>query len=623
MANYLIVCADAANSATIDRWFSTVNESPADLHKIAVPGNNVCYYLANKGQTDATADGGIFKGYAVDHDKRSITFSGNGEAPNVHWPTEGCYIRLQRDHDDVVVGNDFFSQLPMLYFARGGIIAISDSTFILTELRRHLGLPNQPNTDAALSRAWVHGLASQPLGTSTLIDGIEFCTPGSKIRVNFSVNTTTFHIEKILASDYFSAELSDYIGTISECAYSAAAIIATFAQIPNSDISLSLSGGIDSRVCLAAAINCGEKESLFITTNPHSKDDYAIANELAAHLNFEFKNPPKLQGETKEQIPSWFLSCAGIYDPPTGGGPISSGKSFAITGVGAEASKGYFGWRPLSAITPAKVGYVSAIRPAVKRYTAAIKHKKGGWHSTLPACPSIFRNFARVLSNKSWALPKVDEVISEAAYRASTQGLLAVGIAAEDPWATEWHYLCFMNALHGGRSTMRSLLGISPLLQRKLVGLSRSELNECIAPVGGAPSIITDLLIALNPDLAALPFDEPQKNMAHEYVRTRATYLGTISNVEPYSIVGDSCEVNSGTPEMFIKIAHARGFKGNFTPSTIKQLAAEGFKKIPEEVRDAYLIPKYLVENELPERISPASWECKAAGKLMAFLLAD
>ncbi|ATD82443.1 hypothetical protein CNY67_14445 [Desulfovibrio sp. G11] len=74
---------------------------------------------------------------------------------------------------------------------------------------------------------------------------------------------------------------------------------------------------------------------------------------------------------------------------------------------------------------------------------------------------------------------------------------------------------------------------------------------------------------------------------------------------------------------MFIKIAHARGFKGNFTPSTIKQLAAEGFKKIPEEVRDAYLIPKYLVENELPERISPASWECKAAGKLMAFLLAD
>jgi len=71
----------------------------------------------------------------------------------------GKYIRFQCESDDVVVGNDLFAQLPMLYFAENGIVAISDSIFVLVEIRRLLDLPNKVNMDVALSRAWIHGMA--------------------------------------------------------------------------------------------------------------------------------------------------------------------------------------------------------------------------------------------------------------------------------------------------------------------------------------------------------------------------------------------------------------------------------------------------------------------------------
>lgn len=623
MANYLILCVGTAQNATIEPWLSTADGASTDLLKFFVSDKNTCYYLANHGKKDTTTDGGIFKGYVIDHDRSQILYSGNGAAPNVHWPMTGSYIRVQQDLEDIVVGNDFFAQLPLLYFRERGIVAISDSVFMLTEVRKRLGIANRIHTDAALSRAWVHGMASHPLGTSTLIDGVEYCPPGAKIRINVSGSRQVSHIEKVLAEEYFSANIADYRGTILQAAQRAASVIAAITQIPETQTSLSLSGGIDSRVCLATALEFGNKNSLFFKTNPASKDDFVVAKKLSERFNFEFKDPTRANIASKESISSWFLSCAGIYDPLTGGGPVYNKNHFRITGVGAETCKGYFGWRPLSAIKPASVGYVSAVRPGLKKYKTAVRRSQGGLWSILPECPDILISIGRVLSNKSWVPPKATEDISEAAYREAAQGLHAVGIGAEDKWASEWHYLCFMNSIHGGRSTMNSLLDVSPLLQHTLVGLSRSSVNEYPASKVGSPSIITDLLIALNPALASIPFDEQKKNLAPAYVAERSKFLGRVTSIEPYTIVGEPSAVNSGTPRMFLTLVRERGFTGQFTPAVIKQIVMQGYEAIPSEIRHAYDIPKYLVENELPEQISPSSWQCKAAGKIMAFLLAD
>lgn len=298
-------------------------------------------------------------------------------------------------------------------------------------------------------------------------------------------------------------------------------------------------------------------------------------------------------------------------------------KQFRITGVGAEAYKGYFRWRSLSKISPSAVGYVSAIRPAIARYNSERKRREGGLKAILPNCPQPLLGIARVLCNKSWTPPQASADISEAAYKEGAQGLHSVGIAADDSWASEWHYLCFMNSVHAGRGSMQSLIPISPLLQHELVGLSRSPINAYPEPLDGAPSIITDLLIALSPELAQMPFDDPKKNMSAYYVHERSQFLGNAPKGELYSILGSPVLVHSGTPKMFHEAISALGYKGNFTQSGIKRLAIQGYEKIPQKLKSAYGLHKYIVEHELPAQPTPSSWHYKAAGKLMSFLLAD
>lgn len=170
---------------------------------------------------------------------------------------------------------------------------------------------------------------------------------------------------------------------------------------------------------------------------------------------------------------------------------------------------------------------------------------------------------------------------------------------------------------------MNSLLNVSPILQRELVGLSHSTLNPYPAPLDGSPSVVTDLLIALNPELAIMPFDDPKKNLTEAYVRERSKFLGQVKQVDPYSVIGDPKMVNSGTPGFFIKLSRESGFEGNFSHELVKKYSLQGFESIPDDLRHAYDFPKTLVEQDLPAHITGSSWYCIAAGKLMAFRLMD
>lgn len=488
---------------------------------------------------------------------------------------------------------------------------MSDSVLVLTALRRQLGLPNRANIDASLSRAWVHGLSSQLLGTGTLIDGISYAPPGSRIHVDIFGTQPILRVERGLAEELFLTDVTDYKYTLVESAQRVASVISALAQLPDTSTTISLSGGTDSRVCLAGALSHANRDKLFFVTNSSHPHDYPAVKGLSDRCGFDFRHPPKQKTMVREMVPGWFLSCAGIYDPLQSVGPIRAAINFMIGGHGAEVYKGNFGWRPLSAITPAKVGHVSAIRKSKFMTKVSIWARvRDILSSGLGACR--FSGF-----------PKVAADISEAAYKEASQGLGAVGIDPEDRWATEWHYLFYRNAIHAGRSSMRSLLGVSPLLQRELVGLSRSSLNAYPAPKKNAPSIVTDMLIALNPELALMPFDNLLKNMDSAYIEERSGFLGRVTDIKPYIVVGHPCAVNSGVPKFFLKLAADRGFQGAFTQDTIRKLVRQGYEAIPDEVRHAYQLPKFLVDNELPEKITGSSWQCIAAGKIMAFLLTD
>lgn len=610
MANYVILCVDSSKAVFAEKWFALAEEKESDLLKLEYSCKNACYYFANKGKLDKGNDGGVFKGYAIDHIREHVIFSGTPHAPNVNWALPGCYIRLQKEADDVIVGNDLFAQLPMLYFMTNGIIAISDSVFILTRLRRFFGLTNSVNFDAALSRVWIHGMGSQLLGISTLIDGISFCPPGTKIRIRFMGDNLSAQIEKILVPDLFFNHMNDYRETLLEGARRIASLVATMPRIPESHTTVDVSGGTDSRLMLAAALMQPDPKIFTFLTSKTQLKDYAVAQQLAKRFKFTYGSMKAAKKVFSGQLPNWFLSSAGIYDPLQAPSSAPLETTISIGGQGAEVYKGNFLWRSLSAMTPDKVGHAAEIQRYVENSALALAPRKH----------FLVKRFNKYIGRLE---PKVGIKISDAVYREASKGLHSVGICPENPWASEWHYLCFRNAIHSGRSTMRSLLGVRPILQRELVNLSYSKLNYYPAPKNGSPSIVTDLLIALNPDLAMMPFDDPNKNLAASYVSERSRFLGRVNQNEPYSIIGEPKSVNSGTPAFFLKLVSTRWFEGNFSPDAIKKLAIDGYDSIPETIKSDYELPRLIIQNELPSRITGSSWHCTAAGKLMAFLLID
>jgi hypothetical protein len=74
--------------------------------------------------------------------------------------------------------------------------------------------------------------------------------------------------------------------------------------------------------------------------------------------------------------------------------------------------------------------------------------------------------------------------------------------------------------------------------------------------------VSTDLLIALSPELAMMPFDDSRKNMAQNYVMERSAQLGRVNHVEPYSVIGNPKDVHSGAPYFFLRLAGLMGYRG-------------------------------------------------------------
>jgi len=111
MSNYLLICAASKYATPIAKWLFSGNCSSHDILKIAEKPIN-CWFIANKGKLDKTCDGGVFKGYAIDHENRRILFSGQGIYPYSANSMPGCYIRIEKNDNHLIINNDFFPFFP-------------------------------------------------------------------------------------------------------------------------------------------------------------------------------------------------------------------------------------------------------------------------------------------------------------------------------------------------------------------------------------------------------------------------------------------------------------------------------------------------------------------------------
>lgn len=494
----------------------------------------------------------FFRGTAVDYGSASVVFGMEGArrcwggAPVS--ALEGEYVTADWSAGGLVrLSRDLFANVPLLYSRCGEVVIASDSILLVADLRAHLGHPNTPDVVGLTSRAPGGTLFGQQVSMRTFVEEITFLPTGHDLVMDCGRDCVTVSVTSAPLPVVFEHDGDDYGATLSRCADNVARLVAGLCQVPGLSPKLNLSGGLDSRVVLAGTVAAGVTDQYrFFTqrTNAVNQPDFVAASALASHLDISLKPQALPPGPTRQDVDwavltLWGASGLGLYDYLI---PRRRAKDpepvIPTLGMGAETVKGNYGWRHPTAVLD---GLPGAIADAVR-----------------------------------------EEL---------TSGIGALGVPSDDADALEWHYVGYRNGLHGGRHVANHMTGVSPLQQRELVGLVHSDRNEHPRPGKGEPSVITDLLIALSPELALMPFDDPKKNLDAAFVQARAGRLSESPRSErtPFEVYGHPWDVPDGPTRLSIDIARCRGMSGPSETVGLLSLSRDALDAVPAgPLRDQY-----------------------------------
>ena len=91
------------------------------------------------------------EGWFQDHDSQSIVLGQKGynewknSNPESNKEYEGAYVHALFKGLTLTVRNDLFSYLPVIHFSNRDLFVCSDSLYIISEVRKALGLPCKLN----------------------------------------------------------------------------------------------------------------------------------------------------------------------------------------------------------------------------------------------------------------------------------------------------------------------------------------------------------------------------------------------------------------------------------------------------------------------------------------------
>lgn len=553
MSNYVIIVVKRSKLPRVQQWLNNHRADSSESITLKLTQDTFIVFLSkNVAENLCIKDGFFFKGFAIDQENQSIIFGADGKklhndmAHNSDVDMEGCYIHCKWGEQEIVFNNDAFSICSMLYFSDPDICAVSDSMFVLSDLRRSLGLPNTPNEEVVIARSWTRAIAGQLLSHETHISQINYATICTALRV---LNEERFS----LVSDFKPFWRKEYSEVCNDSTYEdeirvsiqhMSSVIQTLAQIPTHLVKFGVSGGMDSRVVLASALKSpiSRNYSFFncVKISKQHEADYNIAENLSRQfgfpLNAQYVGGKKVSEQNLIDIEDpeslWVLSNAGLYDPLYMPLELNT-HGFILGGHGAELYKGDYGWRKIGTII----------------------------------------NNIEILG------------LRDAFGSQLIKGISQLGIDLEDDIGSEWHSFGYANAIHSGRSAMNSMLGVRLFMQKRLFSVSRSRLNPFPRPHRARKSMVADMLIYANPLMAKSAFDSAMKNMDHNYVDERSKYLGELSefDIKTYSLLGDPERVIHGPPNVFYHMAHGLGGR-NF----VKVNMSEVFECIPDACKRYY-----------------------------------
>lgn len=502
MANYLYVVASPANVDLLVPMFRSAETSRAEIN----PLWSVLYVSAG-GLLSSTAD--AFKGWPVDYASGRLVFPSADvtQWPRAHDHAEGSFFRAEHHGSSLSVTADEFSVSPMLHTSEARLFAASDSLFVLSRVRRVLGFPTAPVPTAAAGRRWTNSMGHQQFGPQSICTGIEYAFPGTV--VTFDLVARSAVVEHAQLPETLLEGIDSHPAAVEE---SARRMVQLFRALSETGVTVNaaVSGGMDSRVVLAAALAADIGDNLAVGCQDNGSPDLEIASRLSARFRFPLnKGRRELQGKSRanDQLAYWAVSSMGLYDALYAPRKLREVELpvFQVGGHGAEAAKGNYGWRPISGI-----GMPEAAKSEVRA------------------------------------------------------ALALIGADPESPTASEWHFLMYRNAIHSSRGAASSEYAARPAVQKPAIGLSRSPECDFLQPTGNEPNVVQDVLISLNPDLALADFDKPRKNMNFGHVLDRhrrnggTLDLGSIPSLE----VEGRPEPNPGLTLSFINLAASEGLSG-------------------------------------------------------------
>jgi hypothetical protein len=138
-----------------------------------------------------------------------------------------------------------------------------------------------------------------------------------------------------------------------------------------------------------------------------------------------------------------------------------------------------------------------------------------------------------------------------------SDGLKSSGIDFVESGALQWHHLCYKSAIHNGRFIDRSCIALRPFLQRNLYALSRFEHNPFLTSSEGEATMLHDMLILIDPELAAHPFENPKNDVDSDYIKGRISVLNqeiSFVDIEPYAIHGSVMDIANGPANAFMSM---------------------------------------------------------------------
>jgi hypothetical protein len=592
LSNYLLALGKSETIDIIKNIINDKNEGESETSIVNLQNGfsllsvskSECLQEINKSVT-------FFRGWFQDHQSQSIVL---GQKGYIEWLNnnqklsedeyEGSYISAIYGNGKMIIRNDLFSYLPVIYFINEDLFVCSDSMYIISEIRKALNLECELNKKVVHSRAWTHGLACAVMSNETQIQDVYLLSTGKHIEI--VINKKRFNSKYVLSSknivkhsnlkQKFDVQFDSYKGAIRSATQNMARSTMSLLHLDDVLIKFGLSGGLDSRIILAAVLQKPELlENLAITTNEHSsrKGDFDIVEKLALQFGFEFNNSEKLRLHKKkhslktekigDRFALWVLSSMGLFDMmylhdsywPTP-------HIIDMGGHGAESIKGTF----------APMKFEDYIKP--KKISTKAKFSRKGFRYMREA--------------------KEANIVHDSIRSELSNALATSGIDLGEYASIQWHYLSYKSPIANGRFLDISAIGIRPFIQHSLFALSISEINPFKQVKRGEPTMLHDMLILLNPELAAIGFENKKTNITEEYIQSRLEELGgqlELIDSQPYMIYGSIYDMRNGPPTAFLNIVKHDFKPGENDMKSILGTLERAWSKITnKKVKAAYQV---------------------------------